>query len=192
MTNITQTIQKLVVIYSLLSSATLFAKEVSGINIPENATLSENTQLQLNGAGIRSKFFFDIYIGALYVESKSNSAKTLISNPGANRMLMHLLYDKLAKEKITSGWTNGFKENNTEQQFQKLKSSLEKFNALFTDVNKGDVILLDYIPQTGTEVKINKKLLGTIPGDEFNKSLRKVWLGDEPADSDLKDALLNR
>ncbi|MFV2056846.1 MAG: chalcone isomerase family protein [Thiohalomonadales bacterium] len=190
MTNIQQNLLKFVALFLLLSCSSLAAKEISGVTIPEKATLSDSTRLQLNGAGIRSKFFFDIYIGALYVETTSNSAKTLISSIAANRMLMHFLYDGVSKKKITGGWTDGFEENNSPQQFEKLKAALNQFNDLFTDTKKGDVILLDYLPQTGTQVSINNELKGTIPGEEFNKALRKVWLGDEPADSGLKKALL--
>jgi len=166
------------------------AKEISGVDIPDQATLSNNTQLKLNGVGVRTKFFFDIYIGALYVEKLSHSPQELISVKGSNRMLMHFLYDGVSKEKITSGWNDGFEDNNSSQQFDALKQSLQKFNSLFSDTKKGDVILLDYIPQTGTEVRINNELKGTIPGESFNQALRKVWLGDDPADSGLKEALL--
>jgi len=173
----------------LLTSAAA-AKEVGGVDIPDQATLSNNIQLKLNGAGIRTKFFFDIYIGALYVEKLSHSPQELISANGANRMLMHFIYDGVSKEKITSGWNDGFEDNNNSQQLKILVQSLAKFNSLFSDTKKGDAILLDYIPQTGTEVRINNVLKGTIPGEVFNQALRKVWLGDDPADSGLKDALV--
>ncbi|MGL5395016.1 MAG: chalcone isomerase family protein, partial [Shewanella sp.] len=54
-----------------LTTALLFpllthAKEVSGVQVADSITLDAQT-LQLNGAGVRSKFFMDLYVGSLYV-----------------------------------------------------------------------------------------------------------------------------
>ena len=177
-------------LFFLLAYSSAAAVEISGVKLPEKATLANNITVKLNGAGIRTKFFFDIYIGALYVENTSHSAQALVSSIGANRMLMHFLYDGVSKEKITAGWVDGFQDNNSEKQMKELQSELNSFNTFFSDTKKGDVILLDYIPHTGTEIRINGKLMGAIPGERFNQALRKVWLGDDPVDSGLKEALL--
>ncbi|NOX76798.1 MAG: chalcone isomerase, partial [Gammaproteobacteria bacterium] len=50
-----------------------YALEVAKVNIPEQIKLADTT-LTLNGAGIRSKFFFDIYVGALYLPQKTRDA----------------------------------------------------------------------------------------------------------------------
>ncbi len=42
---------------------------VEGISLPETIQLESKT-LQLNGAGIRTKFFMDIYVVGLYVAKK--------------------------------------------------------------------------------------------------------------------------
>jgi long-chain acyl-CoA synthetase len=31
---------------------------------------------------------------------------------------------------------------------------------------------------------------GTIPGEEFNRALLRIWLGNQPADASLKKAML--
>lgn len=110
--------------------------------------------------------------------------------PGQKRILMHFLYDEVAKEKLTDGWNDGFENNNTAEQFTTLKPRLGKFNAMFQTVKKGDVILLDYLPGIGTEVHINEQVKGTVLGEDFYQALLKVWLGDDPADDDLKNAML--
>ena len=48
----------LIVLIVLCFSTSAVALEIAGVTIPDNL----NTNLQLNGAGIRSKFFFKIYI----------------------------------------------------------------------------------------------------------------------------------
>lgn len=71
------------------------------------------------------------------------------------------------------------------------KSQIEQFNSFFVSVKKGDVINLNFIPTTGTEVIINDKSAGLVEDDIFFTALLKIWLGDEPADSNLKKAMLD-
>jgi hypothetical protein len=52
------------------------------------------------------------------------------------------------------------------------------------------VLLYDFIPGTGTRVTINGEEKGVIEGADFYAALLDIWLGDEPADDDLKDAML--
>ena len=52
-------------------------------------------------------------------------------------------------------------------------------------------VLLDYLPGQGTRVTIKGDVKGVIDGKDFNDALLNIWLGDEPADDDLKEAMLN-
>jgi Chalcone isomerase-like len=186
-------LMKLAFIFLLisLSSFSLQAKEVAGINIPENISFSDqSTKLVLNGAGIRTKFIFDIYIGSLYLEKKLNSAEAIYSLAGEKRISMHFLYDEIEKEKLISGWNTGFENNLTDEELIKFKSQIDQFNALFVTVKKGDVINLNFTPTTGTQMVMNSKVRGLVEGDSFFTALLKIWLGEEPADSDLKEAML--
>ncbi len=169
------------------------AREVAGVNIPEQVKVAnEASPLQLNGAGIREKFFMDIYVGALYLPKKANSVSQILDMPGAKRVVMHFLYKQVKKTKLTNGWTDGFQDNNTKAQFKTLKPRLDQFNTLFRTVKRGDVIRLDYVPAKGTQVWVNDTLAGTVSGQDFYQALLKVWLGDKPADAKLKTAMLGR
>jgi len=170
-------------------STTGYAQEVAGVKVPEQVTLT-NTVLKLNGVGTRSKFFFKIYVGALYLSQKTNDAEVAISMDGPKRILMHFLYKEVEKEKLIEGWVDGFKNNHTREQFDALNAKLAAFNALFVTVKRGDRIELDYLPETGTRVRINDQIKGSIPGKAFYSALLRVWLGEEPADSGLKEAML--
>ncbi|HHH48708.1 MAG TPA: hypothetical protein ENK51_07465 [Gammaproteobacteria bacterium] len=165
------------------------AQEVAGVDVPEQITLA-NTTLTLNGAGVRSKFFFDIYVGALYLPEKTKDAETAIDMPGPKRVLMHFLYKEVSQEKLVDGWNDGFRNNHSREQFKALAPKLDAFKQLFTTVKRGDQITLDYLPETGTRVTINGQTKGSIPGAEFHAALLRVWLGEKPADSDLREAML--
>ncbi|MDH5473564.1 MAG: chalcone isomerase family protein [Gammaproteobacteria bacterium] len=146
-------------------------------------------QLQLNGIGIRYKFFFKIYIAALYLEEKSNDITRIIESDQAKRVLMHFVYDKVEKEKLVAAWLEGFEANLSKDDFKSLESRINMFNSLFETVETGDVVLLDFIPGKGTRVISKGQEKGLIEGADFYAALLKIWLGDEPVDKELKDAL---
>ncbi len=167
------------------------AREVAGVELPETLTLhTDDTPLVLNGAGIRRKFFFRIYVGALYLPRKVETAEAVLALPGPKRVRMHFLYEEVSRDKLANGWEEGFEANQDGATLAKLRPRLERFNALFPDVKRGDVIDLDYLPGRGTEVWINDSLAGRIAGEDFYRALLMVWLGAQPADDDLRAAML--
>ena len=176
---------------SLFLSFSIHAKSVANIEIPDAVSHSEqSTKLILNGAGIRSKFIFDIYVGSLYLEKKAHKSDEIYNLPGEKRISMHFLYSEVSKEKLVGGWNDGFENNHTKDELKKLKAQINQFNSLFITVKKGDIININFIPTTGTSVVINGKTMGLVEGDNFFTALLKIWLGDDPADSDLKNAML--
>jgi hypothetical protein len=175
----------------IFTTAPALAIRISDVEIPDTLRpVNSNTTLQLNGAGIREKFFMDIYIGALYLPKKSTSAREILSSPEPASVLMHFLYKTVSKGKITTGWTEGLEANHTPAEMRMLRPILEQFNQLFLTVHAGDAIRIDYLPDSGTEVRINNVWRGKVAGDAFFPALLKVWLGEHPVSESLKDAML--
>ena len=166
------------------------ALEIAGVTVPESITGDDGTALVLNGAGIRSKFVFDIYIAQLYLEKAAAETSEVIAADTRKRMVMHFLHDKVEKAKLVEAWNEGFKNNTAAEQVAALQQRIDQFNAMFTDAKKGDVILLDYIPGTGTKVTIAGADKGVIPGKDFNDAMLLIWLGDKPVAKDLRAKLL--
>jgi hypothetical protein len=165
------------------------AVEVGGVMIPDMATVAGN-ELRLNGAGLRKKFFIRVYAAGLYLPEKTTDAGKAINMPGPKRVTMQFIYDEVETGKITKGWTEGFEKNSTAEQLGRLQSRLDVFNTFFEDMKKGDRIVIDYLPERGTQVTVKGKLKGVIPGEDFNQALLRVWLGDEPADKGLREGML--
>ena len=175
----------------LLVDGVAFSKTIKDVEIPEQITQAGTQQkLVLNGAGIRKKFFISVYIGALYLPQKQDSVTAIIQSNEPRRVMMYCLYSEISKEKLVDAWNEGFRENSSEQILNPLRQRLSEFNKLFPALHKGDVVYLDYIPNKGTLLSFNDKVLGEIPGEDFNVALLKVWLGENPVDSDLKAAML--
>ena len=172
----------------IVVSVSAQAEELAGVEIAEQVSL-HGKQLKLNGAGIRTKFVFDIYVAAFYTSSSVKSAADLdMQKP--MRMAMHFVYDEVSKEKLIDAWNDGFEDNLSDTQLNALKTNISKFNTLFETARSGDVINLDFSPVSGTTVHINNKNKGTIEGAEFYRALLLIWLGEDPVGDDLKDALL--
>ncbi len=180
--------------YLLLFSALLCftsaeASEIAGITVSETASIGE-TKLQLNGAGIRRKVFFKIYVGSLYLEKKGATAEEIYQQDGARRVQLDILYKKLTKEQLVDAWNDGFRSNLDTDELKTLQLRIDSFNQAFSEVLKGDQIQLDYEPGKGTAVRIKGELMTTIPGKDFSDALISIWLGDKPADHSLKKAML--
>jgi hypothetical protein len=90
--------------------------------------------------------------------------------------------------------TRGVEDNNTKAEMSKLVPGLIRMGDIFT-VNKillpGEVITIDWIPETGMVVTAKGKVQGEpFKEPEFFKAIMSIWLGPIPADHTLKDALL--
>lgn len=178
-------------VFASLFTVSVSAGSLGDVTLPDSVTLDgTDTALQLNGMGYRSKFIFKIYVGALYTESKSVSRDAVQALKGPKRIVMHMVYDEVSREKMTAALYEGFEDNNSDEQLEKLQSRLKTYISYYPDLKNGDVILLDYIPASGTQVTINGEKKAIIEGADFYSALLDVWLGDEPADDDLKDAML--
>ena len=171
------------------SSLAASAMVIADVDVPQSLTVADK-QLVLNGAGIRKKFFFKIYVGALYLEAKQSTVAAILADTGPKSIIMTFLYKEVEAEKLVDGWNEGFVKNNSANELKKLKTRVDLFNSLFVTVHRGDEIRLDYLPGKGTQVMINNSKKGIVEGDDFSKALLKIWLGSKPADANLKDAML--
>jgi len=176
-------------LFLLVSVQSASGREIAGVTVPESLTIN-NKVLVLNGAGIRKKFIIKVYVGSLYLTVKRSSVMEILDDPGAKRIVMNFLYKEVSADTLVKGWNEGFAENNSSQELLPLKDRIRQFNSFFVTVRKGDEIRLDYLPGEGTQVWINDTLRGSVPGEDFSRALLKIWLGPNPPDSNLKEAML--
>lgn len=183
---------KLVVFFTIICLAgPVWAKKIADVEIEEKIVNGDGVELKLNGAGIRKKVFFKIYIAELYLENQQKEAQAVIADEGAKRVVMHFLYDEVGKDKLVDGWKEGFSANNDIETQKALQLRIDTFNAMFDeDMVKGDIIVFDYTPGKGTLVTIKGKDRGFIEGKDFNDALLSIWLGNKPVSSDLRKDLL--
>ncbi len=181
----------LILVLLSLSLSPVMAKEVAGVDLPERFVReADQAALQLNGAGIREKFFFDIYLIALYRPQPQQQVAPLLQEEALTRIDMTILYSEIGQEKFARGWEEGFAANLSQQELDAVRERLDQFKGLFGSLHAGDHIEIDYIPEQGTRVRIKGQDQDVIPGWDFFQALLKVWLGDAPVSSSLKSGLL--
>jgi hypothetical protein len=171
------------------SASVCLAAEVAGVKIPDTVTVEGKT-LKLNGAGLRKKVMFKVYVASLYVETPSKDAAAVISSSEVKSIRLSILRS-LKGAQIAEAISEGF-ERNSKSELPKLKARLEKLNQMIPDVKEGDEIVFNSVPEKGVQVLVRGAEKGTIEGRDFADALFSVWLGANPAQDDLKTALLGR
>lgn len=186
---------RLVPLIALLLCLPAQARELAGVSVPEKIyTNADGTALRLNGAGLRQRFFVDVYVGAFYLPQPARDSTAALEQAGAKRMSLHVLHREIAAEKLVAAWNDGFEKNLPPPQFRALRPRIANFNGLFPVLRRGDRVDIDIVPRADkglvTQVWINGALRGKVGGADFARALLLVWLGDRPVDADLKRALL--
>lgn len=167
------------------------ALEVAGVKLSDTAQVDSQI-LVLNGAGIRTKWFFKVYVGALYLPQKQMAADMVIADEHPQRIAMHMLRD-LGSKKLYGAFNEAIQANHDGAELKAIKAQLMLMADIFNEIGEakqGDVITLDYQPAAGTRVSLNGKVYGNIAGAAFKRALLKIWLGNKPAQDDLKKAML--
>lgn len=172
------------------------ALEVAGVKVPEKVQSGEQS-LVLNGAGSRLMAgVIDVYVIALYLpENKHTVAEILAEESSKNVTIWFLtpLGVKVTSEQLLDATHKLMSENMSAEELKKLDSSWKKFTVFFDNIKefkKEDRLSLGYQPSNGMRVSLNGKEIGRVAGVEFMRAFLMVWLGDHPAQTDLKDKLL--
>jgi hypothetical protein len=177
---------------SLLMLPAANAVEVANVKVPDTANVA-NTPLVLNGAGIRVKAIFKVYVAALYLAEKKSTPAEVLSLGGPKRMTLVALRD-ISADQFGQNFMDGISKNSSKTERTNIINQLEKFGTMFADLaelKKGDVITMDWTPGVGTVASLNgKKIAEPFPDEAFYNAFLRIWLGPQPAYAPLKSQLL--
>src|SRR5262249_15998589 len=142
------------VLLLLLISFAVHGAEVAGIKIPD-----EDQKLLLNGAGLRKRAFFNVYVIGLYLPEKKSAAAHVIGAPGAKRVWIHMMRDVDAAT-FTDALRDGMKDNLSEPELKRLESQISELSGIMNQMKTaktGMRITLDWLPGKGTQVTVEGK-----------------------------------
>jgi len=179
---------------ALTMSASMLAApmDVSGVKLADPVELA-GTRLQLNGAGIRYKAVFKVYVAALYLEKIAFTPEEVFAAPGARRLSITMLRE-IDSNELGKSFTKAFEDNAPKTEMSRLIPGLLKMGQVFSAQKKmvaGESFTIDWVPGTGTVITVKGKPQGEpIKEVEFFNAMLRIWLGAKPADWKLKDELL--
>jgi hypothetical protein len=179
----------------LLACATASAQvSVSDVKYEEAASV-QGTPLHLNGAGIRYKAVFKVYTAGLYLEKKAVTPQEISSLKGPKRLRIVMLRD-IDSGELGKLFSRGMEDNMDKAAFSKLVPGVLRMSQIFSEHKKlvtGEQFTIDWIPGTGTVITVKGQPQGEpFKEPEFFNALLGIWLGPQPADWKLKDALLGK
>jgi hypothetical protein len=172
-----------------LLAAGALAAEVGGVKLDDKVSMGA-TELVLNGAGVRTRVVFKVYVASLYLPQKAADLAGVLAK-GPRRIQLNLLRT-LSADQLVDALNEGLAENNTAADLAAVKSQADQLATImkaFKEVKEKDVVTLDFV-DGATRIGLNGDAKGSIAGDAFNQALTKVWLGDKPVQADLKKSLL--
>jgi hypothetical protein len=175
-----------------LAALPAFAADVAGVKFDDTITVNGAT-LKLNGAGLRTKVIFKVYALGLYLPEKKSTVAEILAAEGPRRVKIVVLRE-LTSEEFGKAFMSGLNDNSDQAERAKLVPQTKQFGemfAMFPALKKGDVLTVDWIPGTGSQVMLNgKNVGGVLPDVAFYNAILRIWLGDKPVDSSLKPQLL--
>jgi long-chain acyl-CoA synthetase len=174
---------------ALVLAGGALAAEVGGVKLEDKASVG-GQELSLNGAGIRTRALFKVYVGSLYLPAKATTLDAVLAK-GPRRIRLDLLRD-LTTDQLADAINDGLKDNNSPAELEAVKTQTAEFIALLKTMgalNEGSVVTLDFV-DGATRIGFNGAAKGSVAGEAFNRALTRIWLGDKPVQADLKKAML--
>jgi hypothetical protein len=178
----------------LTAAASANVVDVAGVKLDETLEL-RGAKLVLNGAGIRYKAVFKVYTAGLYLTKKAGTPDEVMAAPGPRRLTITMLRE-IDSAELGKLFTRGVEDNSPKGEMSRLIPGLIRMGQIFSDQKRlfpGENFVIDWIPGTGTVITVKGKAQGEpFKEPEFFNALMRIWLGPQPADWKLKDALLGK
>ena len=179
-------------VLAMAVSSAYAAVNVGGVSYHDTVKVG-GKDLQLNGAGVRTKFIVKVFTLGLYLQEKQSNPQDIFKSDTPRRIRLAMLRD-VSSEDFGDAFMVGIGQNSTTAEKAKIAHQIGKYGEMFASLEglkKGDFLDLDYIPGQGTISSINGKRVGeTAPTLEFHNAILKIWLGEKPVDAALKPKLL--
>jgi hypothetical protein len=187
-------VRKTLLVTLLLCAPLALGVEIAGVKVDERVKLG-SSELVLNGAGVRTRIIFKVYVGALYLLERKSTAAEVLSLKGPKRVSMTLLRD-LSAQQLIDALEDGIRANHSQTEIAALTGRIEALAAAMKEIGSAKektVIALEFLPESGTRITVNGAARGEpILGEDFYAALLRIWLGEKPVDADLKQGMLGQ
>jgi hypothetical protein len=161
------------------------ASECGGVTMGARRQVAD-TQLTLNGMGIREATIFnvDVYVAGLYLEAASRNATDILQGDTKKQLVLHFVRD-VERADIQKAFAEGFQHS-----LGAAAADIARLKGWVADMHVGEEMIYTYVPGIGLEVKVRGSVKGTIAAPEFTRAFLGIWLGASPPNAGLKRGLL--
>ena len=167
----------LVCFFVLSLSSPTSGASLGDVSLPDSIT-ENGTALELNGMGMRTFAFFDVYAAGLYLPVPSTDDAAILAGDAPRVMVMHFLREVEAK-KIAAAWMDGL-EANTPGADASLKERFIRLGSMMETLDEGQTLECVYVPDMGTTIRVRGEVKGAIQGKDFSDALLACWIGPKP------------
>lgn len=165
---------------------------VNGVEV-QRSTKVANTQLKLNGTGLRKLSIFGVYVVALYLPEVKHTTDEILALTGPKQIQVSMLRE-MTGEGMGNHLVEEMVRNASKPQRDRIANQIENFRGSLETIpafKNRDVITLEWVPNMGSQVSLNGKHLGgPFPDRVFFEALVKIWIGEQPTYAPLKLQLL--
>lgn len=166
------------VFITLYSGVCAEVVDVSGHRYPKELQTHGSTW-ELRGTDhFRYKRLFSVFTAAFYQQQK-----------GQGRRLQFTYTRELKAEDLREQALKTLREQHDEQTLRDYKELTEQIQAAYVDVKEGDAYAITVHPETGTWLHLNGKKIFHTENASFGQWYLGIWLGPEPINLSLKEAL---
>jgi Chalcone isomerase-like len=187
--------RRLVLAAAFAAAAPAWAQKpirVEGYTFPGSIALADAV-LQLNGAGYRAVGMLKGYAAGLYLPRRATTTPQVLAQAGPKRLQLRMLHDVDAEE-FVKAFHKGVRRNTPPADAAKLADRAARFSTTvrgLVRLAKRDLIDLDFVPGRGLVLARNGQARGEpVAGEDFYAALLRCFIGDHPADAEMKVGLL--
>jgi hypothetical protein len=167
--------------------------ELEGVVLEDRIRI-DGQELQLNGMALRTRVIVKVYVAGLYLPARAATAQAALESKGPKRIILVMMREASAQQ-FCESIDAGMRANSSEAQLAAVRAQTEALMAMIRaagQAKKGMRIVLDYEPSAGgTTLFVDGVAQGKpMSGETFYQALLRIWLGDDPVQLDLKEALL--
>jgi hypothetical protein len=152
-------------------------KQVGGVDMPDSLTL-QGRRIALAHMQLQKRLFFKLYVWSLYLENQPRSASEAIASNSVKRLHFRFLRN-ISREQLVGSMRDGLQKNPDLKQGP-MADHLRVMLSSLKDVQKGEDLVITYLPGVGLEIGGGASGGAFIPGKGFADALFSMWLDAHP------------
>ncbi|HEY4261618.1 MAG TPA: chalcone isomerase family protein [Schlesneria sp.] len=175
------------VMLTALAPGHLNGAQIEGVTFRDECKIGDTRFVLNNVTLVRYQIVIKALVAGLYLGEKTKPADLFQDVP--KRLELHYFWSLAGKDIVTAS-DKLLVQNLSPAKMTALREKIDLMNSFYEDVKAGDRYSLTYIPGKGTELALNGKKKGVVPGADFAAAYFTIWFGKKPMDVSMRDELL--